>query len=48
MLLELTSDYVRFLHSDQLKQRKVNLDSMNALLESQGHQITKTTVRRIY
>ena len=48
MLLELTSDYMRFLNSDTMKQRKDHLDAMNQLLESKGHDPSIATCKAIF
>jgi len=52
MLLELTSEYMRFLGEESLRTRKKNLSDMNALFKSKGLQVTKNKVRdhfcRIY
>ena len=49
MLLELTSEYVRFLSTDSLKTRKQNMTAMNSLLEEvMGHEVGKQEVREIY
>ena len=42
MLLELTSEYVRFLTTESLKTRRSNLTAMNTLLkEALGHEVGK-------
>ena len=48
MLLELTSDYMRFLNSDTMKSRKNNLDKMNQLLEQNGHEASITSCRTLF
>ena len=49
MLLELTSEYVRFLSTDSLKTRRQNLTAMNSLLmQSFGHEVGKHEVRDLY
>ena len=48
MLLELTSEYMRFLTTDSLRTRKENLSAMNALLEAQGSEATLTRIRELY
>ena len=49
MLLELTSEYVRFLSTDSLNTRRQNLTEMNSLLEqATGHEVGKYEVREMY
>lgn len=49
MLLELTSEYVRFLNTDSLKTRRKNLTAMNELLkQARGHEVGKTEVRELF
>ena len=48
MLLDLTSEYMRFLTTDSLRIRKENLSAMNALLEAQGTEATITRIRELY
>ena len=48
MLLELTSDYMRFLNSDTMKSRKNNLDKMNQLLKQNGHEASITSCRTLF
>lgn len=48
MMLELTSDYMRFLSSEALVCRKNNLSDMNAILEQNGHVATKKSISKLY
>lgn len=51
MLLELTSDYVRFLTTDQMRVKKNNLKDMNELLDQnigEEEDVTKLKVRELY
>lgn len=49
MLLELTSEYVRFLTTESLRTRRSNLTAMNTLLkEALGHEVGKQDVRELY
>ena len=49
MLLELSSEYMRFLSLQTLKEKKKNLQAMNELLEQQGISVvTKKAVRSVY
>ena len=48
MLLELTSDYMRFLTSESLICRKTNLGDMNQLIKENGHLVTKKSIAAIY
>lgn len=48
MLLDLTSDYMRFLGEESLRQRKKNLEDMNYLLEQSGMEVSKIQARELY
>lgn len=48
MLLDLTSDYMRFLGEESLRQRKKNLEDMNYLLEQSGMEVSKHQARELY
>ena len=48
MLLDLTSDYMRFLGEESLRQRKRNLEDMNSLLQQSGLEVSKIQARELY
>jgi len=48
MLLELSSEYLRFLNAKALVARKQNLTGLDDLLESTGHEISKKSIKILY
>lgn len=47
-LLDLTTEYMRFLNEASLRQRKINLEEMNAILERNGQEVSKNKARELY
>ena len=48
MLMDLTTEYMRFLNEASLRQRKRNLEQMNDLLKQSGQEVSKNKARELY
>ena len=48
MLMDLTTEYMRFLNEASLRQRKRNLEQMNNLLKQSGQEVSKNKARELY
>ena len=48
MLMDLTTEYMRFLNEASLRQRKRNLEQMNDLLKQLGQEVSKNKARELY